>query len=106
MTAGTKVRMSEALKKAFRGKCGEAGKHLGPFDSEDGAEGPDASCYGCSTAHVDEFGDCVGVVIGFTDYNNKGDVRDENKVGPEVDVRWAPSNLRYAYHPDYLETVT
>lgn len=44
--------------------------------------------------HVEEFGACTGVVIGLTDYGSSS--------GPEVDVRWKPSNLRYAYHPDEL----
>jgi hypothetical protein len=53
--------------------------------------------------HVEEFGDCIGIVIGPTDYNNcKPDDPnyDPAKVGPEVDVRWQPSNLRYAYNPE------
>lgn len=52
---------------------------------------------GCA-GHVEEFGNCVGVVLGPVDY---GDT-----VGPEVDVRWQPSRLRYAYHPSDLEEVT
>ena len=48
-----------------------------------------------SEAHVREFGGCVGVVIGLSDYGN-------GHLGPEVDVRWLPSLLRYAYHPDDL----
>jgi hypothetical protein len=51
---------------------------------------------GCK-AHVDEFGHCIGVVEGPVDYGNS--------LGPEVDVRWQPSNLRYMYHPDELEEV-
>ena len=50
-----------------------------------------------SAEHVAEFGDCVGIVQGLTDYGSRQ--------GPEVDVRWQPSNLRYAYHPDELEPV-
>lgn len=45
--------------------------------------------------HVREFGSCIGVVQGLTKY--------VNTQGPEVDVRWRPSMLRYAYHPDNLE---
>lgn len=50
-----------------------------------------------SHEHVDEFGDCIGMVIGpmFPDCED----------APEVDVRWQPSNLRYGYHPDHLEIV-
>ena len=61
-----------------------------------------------SKDHVDEFGDCVGVVIGQTDYNNVSSNHrdyDVNKIGPEFDVRWSPTNLRYGYHPDNLEIV-
>lgn len=99
---GAKVRMTEELKKVMRGKCGEAGKHVGPFSQDDGEE-PD--CYGCSSEHIAEFEDSVGIVQGFADYNNQGEVRDESKVGPEVDVRWQPDNLRYAYDPKYLVVV-
>jgi hypothetical protein len=102
MEAGDKVRMTEAYKAAARGKCGEAGKHVGPFDPGEGDD-PGGDCWGCSTAHVEEFGDCVGTVQGPTDYNNDGEPRDPAKVGPEVDVRWQPSNLRYAYDPKHLE---
>lgn len=48
-----------------------------------------------SGEHVREFGDCVGVVDGPVDWQN-GDF------GPELDVRWQPSNLRYMYAPDDL----
>lgn len=68
MKPGTKVRMSQDLKNGLRSNdCGQ---------------------------HVDEFGDCVGIVQGPVDYGTSE--------GPEVDVRWQPSNLRYAYHPDQL----
>jgi hypothetical protein len=97
--------MTEYLKYRLRGECGKSGKHLGPFDpEEDGRE-----CRGCSSAHVDEFGESVGVVQGLTDYNNckPGDPEyDLDKVGPEWDVRWEPDNLRYAYATGDLERVT
>lgn len=48
---------------------------------------------GCAE-HVDEFGGCVGIVDGKPDPDWE-----------EVDVRWQPSGLRYAYHPDDLEVV-
>lgn len=51
---------------------------------------------GCND-HAVEFGDCVGIVQG---YVNLG-----NQIGPEVDVRWLPSGLRYAYHPNLLVIV-
>lgn len=62
---------------------------------------------GCR-AHVTEFGDCIGIVEGLTDYNNckPGEPGyDIRKVGPEVDVRWQPSGLRYSYRPDLLKIV-
>ena len=93
LKAGMRVRMTEDLKKRLRGQCGEAGKHLGPFDPE--AKDQSAqNCWGCSSAHVEEFGDCEGKVEGpmFPDSE-----------APEVDVRWHSSNLRYGYHPDELE---
>lgn len=47
-------------------------------------------------AHVEEFGNCIGVVIGemFPGLNC-----------PEVDVRWKPSNLKYGYDVDNLEVI-
>lgn len=48
--------------------------------------------------HVDEFGSCVGIVQGLASWG-------DGSSGPEVDVRWQPSNLRYAYDPDLLEVV-
>lgn len=50
-----------------------------------------------SVEHVEEFGDCIGIVEGPVDWGTCQ--------GPEVDVRWYPSRLRYAYHPDNLEVV-
>jgi hypothetical protein len=69
---GARVRMSQACKDKLRANA--------------------------SGAHVNEFGSCVGIVEGPTNWNS-----DEH--GPEVDVRWEPSGLRYAYHPDELEIV-
>lgn len=68
---GKKVRMKKSLKKQMRAN-------------------------GCSE-HIDEFGDCVGIVEGLVDYGSFQ--------GPEVDVRWLPSKLRYGYNPDDLEVV-
>ncbi|MCC6333517.1 MAG: hypothetical protein IT380_05980 [Myxococcales bacterium] len=103
MTKGDRVRMSDSLKTRLRGKCGEAGRHLGPFDPGDAHE-----CWGCSSAHVEEFGDGVGIVQGLTDYNDcepTDSAYDPSKTGPEVDVRWQPSNLRYAYRLSDLELI-
>lgn len=156
---GDKVRMSEALKKAFMKNC-TANKHVGPFivtteqvddlvtrsqtekelelleaslanhfdiknnvreellsrELEDKLDNSDevklwqqtyasyldwqrnnTDCLGCSIDHIKEFGDCIGIVIGLVDYGSQQ--------GPEVDVRWQPSNLRYGYHPDLLDKI-
>lgn len=50
-----------------------------------------------SEEHIEEFGDCIGTIVGWVDYGSQ--------LGPEVDVRWQPSNLRYAYHPINLDLV-
>jgi hypothetical protein len=86
--------MTEAFKTQMRGRC-TPGAHLGLDPTH-----PDDPCIACSTAHIEEFGDCVGVVSGLTDYNNVPPGHadyESDKVGPELDVRWEPSGLRYAY---------
>lgn len=35
----------------------------------------------------------------------EGPVDYEDSKGPEVDVRWIPSGLRYGYHPEELEEI-
>ncbi len=55
---------------------------------------------GCKE-HIDEFGECVGIVEGFVNYNNDGE-NDQDKIGPELNVRWQPSKLRYGYLPEDL----
>lgn len=50
-----------------------------------------------SRRHVREFGRCVGVVLDLVDYGTQN--------GPEVNVRWEPSGLRYGYNPNDLELV-
>ena len=55
---------------------------------------------GCKD-HVDEFGECTGIVEDCVNYNNNGE-HDPNKIGPELNVRWQPSKLRYGYLPEYL----
>lgn len=97
MKRGTRVRMSEGLKRAFRGKCGQAGRHLGPFSGDGHPNEPRGDCWGCSTQHVEEFGGCVGIVGGpyFTKVAN----------AKEVEVRWQPSGLRYGYDPAGLVEV-
>lgn len=101
---GDRVRMTEVFKRRMRGVCGIAGKHIGPFDGDEGED-----CEGCSSAHVDEFGDCTGIVQGPMDFNNckpADPEYDRSKLGPEVDVRWQPSKLRYGYSPEDLELVS
>lgn len=55
--------------------------------------------------HVDEFGDCLGVVEDLVDYNNDGE-NDPDKIGPEYNIRWYPNGLRYGYTSDKLEVQT
>jgi hypothetical protein len=54
-----------------------------------------------SEEHIKEFGDCVGIVEDYVNYNNNGE-NDQNKIGPELNVRWLPSKLRYGYLPEDL----
>lgn len=49
-----------------------------------------------SLEHLQEFGDCIGIVEGPLDYGN-------GHLGPEYDVRWYPSFLRYGYLPEDLD---
>lgn len=101
MKPGDKVVMSEECKRALLGKCGMKGPHKGPFNGGN-------DCYGCSRDHVLEFVDCTGIVIGKMDYNNvpKGHKDyDPSKVGPEWDVHWQPSDLRYSYATEHLKVV-
>lgn len=96
---GDRVRMTEEFKAKMRGDC-KPGQHVGAT-SDLGGE----ACIHCSLEHVEEFGECEGVVEDLLDYNNvqpDDPAYDPNKVGPEFNVRWAPSNLRYGYHPNNL----
>lgn len=83
-----KVKMSEAFKERLRNNCKT--HHVGPFDPDDPSQ-----CWGCSSDHVKEFGECIGVVVGYTNWS-------DGVVGPEVDVKWLPDNLKYAYDEDDL----
>lgn len=71
MKPGTKVKMSQKLKAHYI------------------ANG--------SSKHVEEFGECIGIVQGLTDFGHKK--------GPDIDVRWQPSNLQYIYDPDELDEI-
>lgn len=53
------------------------------------------SCHPESAQHMEEFGDCEGIVEG-----------PVGGSGPEVNVRWEPSGLRYGYDPKHLIEVT
>ena len=92
---GVRVRMTEELRARLRGPC-ERGQHRGAIlpGLEDQ---PDQGCRASSLAHLEEFGDCVGILEGPIDLGAQ--------LGPEWDVRWQPSGLRYAYHPDDLEAL-
>lgn len=48
-----------------------------------------------SIDHVIEFGGCIGKVVGPVNYGTQ--------LGPEVDVIWLSSQLRYMYDPSELE---
>jgi len=95
---GTRVRMSEQLKKRMRGNCTPT-KHVRLHDrglTSTDYDDPNYVCIFCSNDHVEEFGECVGIV--------------EDPVFPqyphlEVNVRWQPSNLRYGYLPEDLDVV-
>ena len=89
--------MSEELKRRMGGKCRELGEHQGPSDPDNSED-----CWACSWAHVEEFGDCEGIVEEFVVWNPGS---PDEHIGPEVDVRWQPSNLRYAYLPSMLVEV-
>jgi hypothetical protein len=52
----------------------------------------------CYSRHR-EFLNCIGVVEGLVDY---GTHEGEKILGPEFDVRWRPSNLRYGYKANEL----
>jgi len=49
--------------------------------------------------HIKEFGENEGIVQGYAEQDSEGNH------WPEVDVRWQPDNLRYAYDPALLEVV-
>ena len=56
--------------------------------------------------HVEEFGECIGTVIDLLDYNNVPKTHPDHNpalIGPEWNVRWQPSNLRYAYVAEELD---
>ena len=94
---GTRVRMSDQLKRELRGQCTGPGGHVGHAGWIFDPEMPDDGCAACSWTHVEEFGECTGVVGGLM-FPGLIDT-------PEVNVRWEPSGLRYGYHPDKLELV-
>ena len=52
---------------------------------------------GCEE-HVIEFGDCIGVV--------EDRCYPNDKEATEVNVRWQPSGLRYAYFPKELVNIS
>lgn len=92
MKPGTRVKMSEGLKRKLGGECRRRGHHVGPFMRDYG------TCMGCSWEHLQEFENCAGVVEGHV-------TGPRGERWPEVNVRWAPSNLRYGYSPDDLVEV-
>lgn len=57
---------------------------------------------GGSDDHLHEFGDCIGRIESFLDLNSSGEKNISN-IGPEVEVRWYPSNFHHAYDPSDLD---
>jgi hypothetical protein len=49
-----------------------------------------------SRSHINEFGDCVGIVE---------DLVYEDGFGDEFNIRWETSGLRYGYSPDQLTII-
>lgn len=85
--------MSEELKRKLGGECRLRGRHVGPFAFND-----DDGCMKCSWEHLKEFEDCIGLVEDHA-------IGPRGEKWPEVNVRWQPSNLRYAYLPEDLVKV-
>lgn len=52
---------------------------------------------GESKEHIEEFGECIGVV--------EDKCYPDLDCAPEVNVRWEPSKLRYGYFPKDLKVV-
>lgn len=48
-----------------------------------------------SQRHIAEFGECYGIVRDIMDWGHR-------IKGPEWNVFWQPSNLKYCYHPNDL----
>lgn len=84
---GTRVKMSSELKRALRASHTRYA-HLDEQNFD--------------LTHTQEFGTCIGVVLGLTDYNNHIDEYDPKKIGPEVDVMWMPDGLVYSYRQHML----
>lgn len=86
--SGNRVRMSQKLKDKLKKDCLD-GNHRGPMPIRGGSD-----CDNCSTQHVEEFGDCIGIVQEHVNFRELD--------WPEVNVLWLPSNLRYCYLPEDL----
>ncbi len=98
MKTGTRVRMTEEFKRNARGQCQGPGKHVGHGPSwVPDPEMPDDGCAACSWGHIDEFGECEGLVEDL--------MFPDDPTSEFVNVRWQPSGLRYGYHPNSLEVV-
>ena len=100
---GERVRLTEKALAALRGDCTNG--HVGPFSRPaDDVPFEEEDCYGCSSGHADEFQGCIGLTEGLVNWNKPGE-SDPTKFGPELEVRWIESKLRYAYAPEQLEIV-
>lgn len=63
-------------------------------------------CADSSRDNIKEFGNSIGIVDGPVDFNRVPPEHpdyDKEKIGPEIDVRWLPTKLRYAYAISDLE---
>ena len=87
---GDIVRMNDELKRVLLVNC-VPGRHRDP----NGRFVSEGLCPFCSSAHIREFGDCVGVVQGTASPDTD----------QYVDVRWLPSKLQYAYDIAHLKKV-
>mgnify|MGYP007031238405 CR=1 FL=1 len=89
--------MTERFKQERRGQCQGPGKHVGHKGWIPDPELPDDGCAACSWGHIEEFGECEGLV--------EGPAFPNDPTCDLIDVRWEPSRLRYMYHPNDLEVV-
>lgn len=89
--------MTERFKQERRGQCQGPGKHVGHKEWIPDLELPDDGCAACSWSHIEEFGECEGIVEDL--------MFPDDSSSEFINVRWQPSGLRYGYHPNDLQVV-